>query len=85
MTGTLYGVGIGPGDPELITLKALRALRAASVVAYPAPENGDSLARRIVDSHLDGTQQEYPIRMPMTTARLLSCSAAVRNTFPALV
>ena len=45
MTGTLYGLGIGPGDPELITLKALRVLQAAPVLAYPAPEAGDSLAR----------------------------------------
>ena len=40
MTGTLYGLGVGPGDPELITLKALRLLRAAPVLAYPAPERG---------------------------------------------
>ena len=42
--GRVYGIGIGPGDPELITLKALRLLRAAPVLAYPAPEHGDSLA-----------------------------------------
>ena len=35
--GTAYGIGVGPGDPELVTLKALRLLRAAPVVAYPAP------------------------------------------------
>src|SRR3954463_16550231 len=46
-TGHLYGLGMGPGDPELVTLKALRVLRAAAVVAYPAPEAGDSFARRI--------------------------------------
>ena len=51
MTGTLYGLGIGPGDPELITLKALRRLQAVPVVAYPAPETGDSLARSIVARH----------------------------------
>ena len=69
MTGTLYGLGIGPGDPELITLKALRRLRAAPVVAYPAPETGDSLARQIVAPHLPGGQREIPIRMPMVAAR----------------
>ena len=45
MTGTVYGLGVGPGDPELLTLKALRILRAAPVIAYPAPETGDSFAR----------------------------------------
>ncbi len=69
MTGTLYGVGIGPGDPELITLKALRCLRAVPVIAYPAPQEGDSLARAIVEPHLVGGQREIPIRMPMVAAR----------------
>ena len=69
MTGTLYGLGIGPGDPELITLKALRLLQAAPVLAYPAPEEGDSLARAIVAGHLPGGQTEIAIRMPMVAAR----------------
>ncbi|MCG8597838.1 MAG: precorrin-2 C(20)-methyltransferase [Kiloniellales bacterium] len=68
MTGRLYGLGIGPGDPELITLKALRVLRGAAVVAYPAPETGDSLARRIAAPHLDGRQEEIAIRMPIHDA-----------------
>ena len=65
MSGTLYGLGIGPGDPELITVKALRLLRAVPVVAYPAPEEGDSLARAIVAPHLNGSQEEVVIRMPL--------------------
>jgi precorrin-2/cobalt-factor-2 C20-methyltransferase len=69
MTGTLYGLGIGPGDPELITLKALRLLQAAPVLAYPAPEEGDSLARAIVAEHLPGGQTEIVLRMPMVAAR----------------
>lgn len=69
MTGTLYGLGIGPGDPELITLKALRLLQAAPVLAYPAPEEGDSLARAIVADHLPGGQTEIVLRMPMVAAR----------------
>ncbi len=69
MTGTLYGLGIGPGDPELITLKALRLLQAAPVLAYPAPEEGESLARAIVAPHLPGGQTEIAIRMPMVAAR----------------
>ncbi|GAB4364674.1 MAG: precorrin-2 C(20)-methyltransferase [Kiloniellaceae bacterium] len=69
MSGTLYGLGIGPGDPELITLKALRLLQAAPVLAYPAPEDGDSLARAIVAGHLPGGQTEIAIRMPMVAER----------------
>lgn len=69
MTATLYGLGIGPGDPELITLKALRLLQAAPVLAYPALEEGDSLARSIVAGHLPGGQTEIAIRMPMVAAR----------------
>jgi precorrin-2/cobalt-factor-2 C20-methyltransferase len=65
MPGRLCGLGVGPGDPELLTLKALRLLRAASVVAYPAPEQGESFARSIVASWLEPRQREIPIRIPM--------------------
>lgn len=64
-TGRLYGLGLGPGDPELVTLKALRLLRAAPVVAYPAPQTGDSFARRIVAEWLAPAQREIAIRFPM--------------------
>jgi precorrin-2/cobalt-factor-2 C20-methyltransferase len=63
--GRLYGLGVGPGDPELLTLKALRLLRAAPVVAYPAPEQGDSFARSIVAIWLEARQREIAIRIPM--------------------
>ena len=69
MTGTLFGLGVGPGDPELITLKAHRILQAAPVLAYPAPETGDSLARRIVAPHLNGDKIEVAIRMPLSAPR----------------
>lgn len=71
-TGTLYGIGIGPGDPELITLKALRLLQAAPVLAYPAPEDGDSLARAIAAPHLVAgadRRTEIVMRMPMLAER----------------
>lgn len=67
--GILYGLGVGPGDPELITLKALRLLQACPVLAWPAPEEGPSLARSIVEEHLPGGQTEIAIRMPMSVAR----------------
>jgi len=69
VTGTLFGLGIGPGDPELITLKAHRILTRVSVIAFPAPERGPSLARRIVAPHLNGTQREIAIRMPLEAGR----------------
>lgn len=70
MSGTLYGIGVGPGDPELLTLKAYRLLRAVPVLAYPAPERGPSLARAIAAPHLNGARRtEIAIRMPMVSAR----------------
>jgi precorrin-2/cobalt-factor-2 C20-methyltransferase len=69
MTGTLYGLGIGPGDPDLITLKALKLLQATQVLAYPALEDGESLARAIVAPHLNGHKTEIAVRIPMTVAR----------------
>jgi precorrin-2/cobalt-factor-2 C20-methyltransferase len=65
MPGRLFGIGVGPGDPELLTLKALRLLRVAPVVAYPAPEHGESFARSIVARWLEAGQHEIAIRFPM--------------------
>lgn len=65
MSGTLYGLGIGPGDPDLITLKALKVLQSAPVIAYPAPIGKPSLARSIVENHLPGNQVEIKIDTPM--------------------
>jgi precorrin-2/cobalt-factor-2 C20-methyltransferase len=67
--GRLFGIGIGPGDPDLLTLKGFQAICDAPVLAYPAPEHGDSLARQIVAPHLDGHHIEICIRMPMVSAR----------------
>ena len=67
--GRLYGLGVGPGDPELLTLKAHRLLRSCSVVAYPAPDDGDSFARSIVAGHLPEGVEEIPIVIPMKAGR----------------
>ena len=69
MSGKLWGLGVGPGDPELVTLKALRLLRAAPVVAYPAPQGGASFARSIVARWLSPAQREIVIAVPMESAR----------------
>jgi precorrin-2/cobalt-factor-2 C20-methyltransferase len=63
--GQLYGLGLGPGDPELVTLKALRLLRAAAVVAYPAPIGGASFARSIVAEWIAPGQREIAVDFPM--------------------
>jgi precorrin-2/cobalt-factor-2 C20-methyltransferase len=68
-TGTLFGIGVGPGDPELLTLKAHRILTSAKVVAYPAPDDGDSFARSIVEGYLEPDQVEIPIVIPMRVER----------------
>jgi precorrin-2/cobalt-factor-2 C20-methyltransferase len=62
--GRLYGLGIGPGDPELITIKALRLMRSAAVVAYPVSDKSRGLARSIVSEYLKPSQIELPMYFP---------------------
>jgi len=66
MTGRLIGVGVGPGDPGLLTLKAIEALHQAEVVAYFAKAGNMSNARTIVAAHLNGAE-ELPLLYPVTT------------------
>jgi precorrin-2/cobalt-factor-2 C20-methyltransferase len=63
--GTVWGLGLGPGDPELVTIKAAAILKRVAVIAYPAPEEGDSFARAIAGPHLPGGQKEIAIRMSL--------------------
>lgn len=69
MTGTLYGIGVGPGDPELITLKAARLIAACPVVAYPTLAGGDSFARAIAAGLIAQGAREIVMDVPMTTDR----------------
>ena len=65
--GKLIGIGVGPGDPELMTLKALRALAQADVVAHFAKAGCASRARAIASAHLNNGTAELPLFYPMTT------------------
>jgi precorrin-2/cobalt-factor-2 C20-methyltransferase len=69
MSGTarLIGVGVGPGDPELLTLKAMRALRDAEVVAHFAKAGNFSRARAIAADHIRPHAIELPLLYPVTT------------------
>lgn len=69
MTGKLYGVGLGPGDPELMTMKAHRLISNADVVAYPALVGGESFARAIAALALKPGVREIVVEVPMTVAR----------------
>jgi precorrin-2/cobalt-factor-2 C20-methyltransferase len=76
--GKLIGVGVGPGDPELMTLKALRALRQADVIAHFAKAGHPSHSRAIIEQHLRTGIIELPLAYPVTT-ELPKCSGAYRD------
>lgn len=65
VTGRLWGIGVGPGDPELMTLKAARLLAEIPIIAYPAPDVGDSTARLIAACFIPAGRTEIAIRIPM--------------------
>lgn len=65
--GTLYGVGLGPGDPELVTVKAARVIGEADVVAYHSARHGRSIARGIAQPYLRPGQIEEHLVYPVTT------------------
>jgi precorrin-2/cobalt-factor-2 C20-methyltransferase len=67
--GKLYGVGVGPGDTELLTLKAARLIAEVKIIAYPAANGGESLARRIIAPLIPETARELPIAVPMQQTR----------------
>ena len=82
MTGTFYGVSVGPGDPELLTLQAVRLLRQCPVLAAPQTASGQMLAldiaRRALGSELDG-KIILPLQFAMSrdAMALVSRDAAV--------
>lgn len=75
MTGTLYLVGTGPGDPELLTLKAARILGAVDVIAYPQKQREASLSFSIAKTHLNPKAELLPIDVPMAIERTAAQTA----------
>lgn len=69
VTGTLIGVGVGPGAPDLVTLRAARAIGAAEVIAYPTLAGAESFARAIVAELIPAGVEEIVMDLPMTRAR----------------
>jgi len=67
VSARLVGVGTGPGDPELLTLKAVKAIGAADVVAWFAKRGNASNARAIAAAHFRPGQREEPLAYPVTT------------------
>ncbi|BDG32324.1 precorrin-2 C(20)-methyltransferase [Parageobacillus thermoglucosidasius] len=68
MSGTLYGIGVGPGDPELLTVKAFRRLKEAHVIAYPKKQRGSkSYAQQIIEAYFSPAEKEMlGLVFPMT-------------------
>jgi precorrin-2 C20-methyltransferase/precorrin-3B C17-methyltransferase len=66
-TGRLFGVGVGPGDPELMTIKARRVIEAAAVIAYPVARRARGVARTVAAPYLRSDQIELPLTYPVTT------------------
>ncbi|CAM5384458.1 Putative cobalamin biosynthesis protein CobI OS=Streptomyces antimycoticus OX=68175 GN=SANT12839_085150 PE=3 SV=1 [Streptomyces antimycoticus] len=66
-TGRLYGVGLGPGDPSLMTVRAMEVIAEADVIAYHSARHGRSIARSIAERHLRPDHIEERLVYPVTT------------------
>lgn len=69
MRGRLHGVGVGPGAPDLVTLRAARLIEGASVIAYPTLAGAESFARAIVADLIPSEAEEIVMDVPMSTER----------------
>lgn len=67
MTGTIHGVGLGPGDPDLMSVRALKLVQNARHIAFFRKAGVKGRARRIVDGMLAADVIEHPMEYPVTT------------------
>ncbi len=65
----MFGVSVGPGAPDLLTLRAARVIEACPVIAYPCAEGLEPFAKTIAQAHLRTDQIEIPMVMPMVASR----------------
>ena len=69
--GTLYGVSVGTGDPELITVKGLRILQSSKIIAFPSGSNHrPGVAQKIIQCWLQPQQQLLPLEFPYTQSEI---------------
>lgn len=78
--GIFYGIGVGPGDPELLTIKAVRLISAADLVVYPSTFDKQSTARAIAAQHIREAQSELAIGLPMQRGDRSETEAIYRDT-----
>ena len=79
ITGRLIGVGVGPGDPELLTLKAVRVINESAVIAYVSAGRRPSIARRTVAQHLVPGRPEIDIALPMQPCAEVAADAYAKG------
>ncbi|MDO5545722.1 MAG: precorrin-2 C(20)-methyltransferase [Eubacteriales bacterium] len=72
--GKLWGVGVGPGDPELLTVKAVRVLREADVVIVPDASSGDKVALNIAKDYLKDKEIQF-VKTPMVRDKVVMDAA----------
>ncbi|MGE4353867.1 MAG: precorrin-2 C(20)-methyltransferase [Oscillospiraceae bacterium] len=84
--GVLYGIGVGPGDPELLTVKAVRLLHSADVVAVPDKGSGEKTALNIVREYVEGKTLIYcPTPMVRDEQVLARCFEEITDRLCALL
>lgn len=73
MSGKLYGVGVGPGDPELMTLKAVRIIKDADVIVIPTKDKESCVAYQIAKKTVEGLEQKecFCFKIPMTKEEVI--------------
>ena len=75
MSGKFYGVGVGPGDPELMTVKAINTIKECSVIAFPGEAVKDAVAYNIANKMVPEIKILLPLKMPMSADRELISKA----------